>query len=300
MKTTVLRLLTLAILLGLPQAASSQENGEYARFHHVHLNVKSAEESIKFYTKFFGGLEIKFHDKSPAIFTERSFILFTEVTEPPRTGPVTALSHIGWATTDGPATFEWLKKQGAEFQTEIGRLGADYGMYIFGPDRELVEVWTGSKNHRFDHVHLWATDAEVMFKWFEEHLGFAGRLMPKRNFQHPENIMAIRMSFMMVDNVNMVIFERPEFESVWFPGSNYKTEDAPEKFEPTKGYVIDHLAFSYPDIDPVFKRMKESGVEIVEEIATRPEGHTSFFVLAPDDILIEIVKARPIPDSSWE
>ena len=29
-------------------------------------------------------------------------------------------------------------------------------------------------------------------------------------------------------------------------------------------------------------------------------GHESFFVLAPDNLLVEIVRARPIPDSSWE
>ena len=47
--------------------------------------------------------------------------------------------------------------------------------------------------------------------------------------------------------------------------------------------------------------MKGAGVEIVEAIKHKDDLQgKSFFVLAPDGILVEIVEAKPIPDSAWE
>ena len=117
-----------------------------------------------------------------------------------------------------------------------------------------------------------------------------------------ENIAALWMSFIQCHNVNLVFFGRPDFESVWFPGSNYTLEDfGREDFEPTQGHVIDHLGFSFRNIEPVFERMKMAGAEIVEPIATQPDtGIKSFFALAPDGLLVEIVEERPIPDGIWE
>ncbi len=203
---------------------------------------------------------------------------------------------------DGFDEFEWLKREGIEFETPIGQLGNNFGMYLYGPDRELVELWTGSKNHRFEHIHLWATDVQKSVHWFRDHLGFSARVGPKPTLKDKENIAALHMAFLQSDNVNLVFFGRPDFESRWWPGGSYTEEDAPKgDFAPTKGRAIDHIAFSYRDIAPVFDRMKAAGVEIVEPIAKRPDvGHKSFFVLAPDNLLVEIVQAKPIPDSSWE
>jgi len=282
-------------------AASAQDAAEPAHFHHVRLNVTNPDASVTFYSKNFGAVPVNYRNVSKGLFTEQSFILLNKVDAAPRTGPVTAISHIGWASTDGQATYDWLKSQGVEFQTDIAALGNNYGMYAYGPDKELVEVWTGSRNHRFDHIHLWATDVKATCDWFQTHLGTTPRVGPKPPLKDRENIMAIWMGFMQVDNLNLVVFGKPDFESIWWPGSNYKSEDAPPDFEPTKGYVINHLAFSYRDIDPVFERMKAAGAEIVEPITKKEDvGHRSFFVMAPDKILIEVVEARPIPEGLWD
>jgi catechol 2,3-dioxygenase-like lactoylglutathione lyase family enzyme len=283
-------------------ATHAQPKVEPAQFHHVHLNVTNPSKTIAFYSKNLGAVEVNYRGKSKALFSERSFFLLNKVDEAPAWGPKTALSHIGWSTTDGPATFEFLRKQKVEFETEIESLGANQGMYYYGPDKELIESWTGSRNHRFEHLHFWANDAEVTGAWFNDHLGVPGRVGPKPTLKDPENIAAIRMGFLQAQNVNLIIFERPDFESRWWPGGSYKTEDGPgPEFEPTKGSAIDHLAFSYRDIKPVYDRMKAAGVEIVEEIKVSEEyGHTSFFVMAPDNLLIEVVQDKPIPDGIWE
>jgi hypothetical protein len=46
--------------------------------------------------------------------------------------------------------------------------------------------------------------------------------------------------------------------------------------------------------------MKAAGVQIVEPIALRPADDVkSFFVQGPDNVLIEIVESKPIPDGLW-
>ena len=272
-----------------------------ANFHHVHLNVTDPAKSVAFYEKYFGAVGIKYYDKAPALFVERSFILLNPVDTPPPYMPHTAISHIGWSTVDGHSSFKWLQEQGVEFETPIGQLGANYGMYVYGPDKELAELWTGSRNHRFEHIHLWATDVEKSAGWFRDHLGLPARIAPQPTLKDRENIAAIRMGFLQSDNVNLVFFGRPDFESRWWPGGSYTQEDAPKgDFKPTKGHTIDHIAFSYREIEPAYERMKAAGVEMVEPIARRADGHQSFFVLAPDNVLVEVVQARPIPDASWQ
>jgi len=71
--------------------------------------------------------------------------------------------------------------------------------------------------------------------------------------------------------------------------------------ESSQGSPIDHIAFSYEDIAPVFERMKRDGVEIVSPIAERSDfGFRSFFIQGPDGVLVEIVEAEPIPDGLWK
>lgn len=260
-----------------------------AHFHHVHYNVTDPAATIAFYKKHLGAIQVKYKGKADALFTERSYILLNKVEHPPRNAPNTALMHIGWAGVDGPNEYAWLKKEGVEFQTPVTALRSNFYMYFWGPDRELVEIYTGSKNHRFEHTHLWATDPNVTANWFLDNLGIQGS---RQDRPKPESGLWTRAC--RSDNVNVIIFGLPE------KGHRLRPAEMGDDYEPTKGHVIDHLAYSYRDIKPVYDRMKANGVEIVEGITAKKDGHDSFFVMAPDKLLIEIVEAKPIPDASWE
>jgi catechol 2,3-dioxygenase-like lactoylglutathione lyase family enzyme len=128
-------------------------------------------------------------------------------------------------------------------------------------------------------------------QWFVDHLGLQGRGdRPK-----PEDPNRIWSNAVFVDNVNLIVFEKPS------PGGRLWEEGMKVDFDPTKGAVIDHLAFSYRDIEPVHERMKAAGLEIVEPISTNEDtGVTSFFVQGPGKLLIEIVEEKPIPEGIWE
>lgn len=280
-----------SVLLTLPLHA------EDAHFHHVHINAVDPAASIELYEKVLGAVAVDYAGRGKGLFVERSFILFDEVGAPAPSALESALWHLGWGGIDGPNEAAWLKSQGVRFAVEPTPLGSNHYMYLLGPDDELVEIYTGEKNHRFNHVHLFATDVNETTGWFERHLGLEprveGPVEPRRRGSQIRWANAIR-----VDNVSIVVFGLPEGEErpSWWP-----EEAKPGQFEPTRGRVIDHIAFSVRDLDPVFAHMKEGGAEVVEPVRERAElGTRSFFALAPDGLLVEVVEAKPIPDAAWE
>jgi catechol 2,3-dioxygenase-like lactoylglutathione lyase family enzyme len=289
----------LLIRASAPALASADQLGtdaasadETAHFHHVHLNVVDPDSTMAYYEKFFGANRVVYRDRADALFTEKSFILMNEVPTPPRDNFGTSLWHIGWAGVHGPTEFEWREAEGIGIQTPVTPLGDNFYMYFWGPDRELVEVYTGSKNHRFEHVHLLPTDIEATISWFREHFGFEPNRLT-RPFR--ESIM--RTNTIRIDNVNLIMFEVP-------PAGGERNPILPDSvgpnFDVTEGRAMDHVAFSYADIRPVYERMAASGVEIVRPISTDEEfGLTSFFIRGPDGLLVEVVEEKPVPEGIW-
>ena len=98
------------------------------------------------------------------------------------------------------------------------------------------------------------------------------------------------------NDVTINIFAKPSNDTV-----NWWADPPVGELVASDGRVIDHLAFSYRDIQPVFDKMKANGVEIVKPISEDKELKIkSFFVRGPDKVLIEIVEAKPLPDGVWE
>jgi catechol 2,3-dioxygenase-like lactoylglutathione lyase family enzyme len=271
---------------------------EIAHFHHVHLNATDPPKTLQFYSSVFGATPTKFNGLADALFTERSFILLSKAASAAPSELKSGIWHIGWGGVDVANEYEWLKKKGVPFHTPLTPLtGADnYYMYISGPDKELIEINTMG-HHRFAHVHLFAHDVNQTSQWYAENLGVTLRA---RERPRPTDVRAARgiwSNSFRCDNVLFIVFGKPDMDPPppWWP-------DPPlQKLEPTRGRVIDHIAFSYRKIEPVLERMKKNGVRIVEPIGVRSEYQIkSFFVLAPDDVLVEIVEAKPIPEGIWE
>lgn len=300
MKKRIWMALFAVTALGVAQARVGRSQDEPAHFHHVHMNVVDPQETIEFYSKVLGATHVKYKGVTDALFTERSFIFMNQVDSPPAEQLKTALYHIGWGGVDGPKEYEWWKSQGVEFTTPATALGNNHYMYFDGPDGEMVEIYTGERNHRFNHLHIIATDVNVTTQWYADNLGLKPR---RRTVPRPTGEPGTRRSLwsnaVRCDNVSLVIFGAPRTEAErpgWYPEVASITD-----LEPTEGTHFDHIAFSYRDIEPVFERMKSSGVEIVKPIAEDP-GYMikSFFVRAPDDMLVEIIEAKPLPEAAWE
>ncbi len=253
---------------------------ESPHYHHFHLNVTNPAETIKFYKSFLGAIEVKYRGIADALFTERSFILLTKVATPaPPSTTACILHHVGWAGVDGPNEYEWLKNQGVRFQTPITPLDQAHYMYFYGPDNELLEIYTGDKSHRFNHIHHVCTDINSAVQWYVSNLGLKARRPIEPNS---------RFNIILTDNINIIFHLKPPLKEG-------------EDFEPTEGHVIDHIAFSFRDIAPAYKRMERNGVKIVRPIKKDDIFcHKSFYVLGPEKVLVEIVEDKPIPEGIWD
>ncbi|HUP24858.1 MAG TPA: M1 family aminopeptidase [Thermoanaerobaculia bacterium] len=270
---------------------------EPARFHHVHLNVTDVAATVDFYRRAFGAQPIRYAERADALYVERSFLLLEPVSTPPRSESRTGLWHIGWGATDVAATQHWLLSRGVREHTPIYRIPntETWVTYWYGPDREMIEVNTMG-HHRFAHVHLLARDVNDTTGWYRDHLGLVPRREHVPKPQPGDSARAWSNGF-RADNVSFVVYGTPETE----PLPEWWREPPLRELLPTRGHVLDHVAFSYRDIEPVLGRMRAAGVEIAAEIAEHPRyGFRSFFVVGPDGVLVEIVEARPIPDGAWD
>ncbi len=291
------RLIVLSTLVGVSVGSiwlAQAQRLSPARFHHVHLNSVDPTATLQFYQRHFGAMPVKFRNASDALFTGRGFMLITKVDRAPKDLETTAIRHIGWAGIDGPNEFQWWKSQGAEFHTPLTPLGQNWFFYIWGPNREIAEVFTGDKNHWFNHVHLSVDDVSVTARWLEQHLGMD---FPDSATQPRPTDPAQRWgSGARVDGVSFVLIYKDHYYA-----DTERRLPVGRKFEVTQGSPVDHVAFSYEDIEPVFERMKAAGLRIVEPIGIRQEYDLkSFFVQGPDNVLLEIVEAKPIPEGLWQ
>jgi catechol 2,3-dioxygenase-like lactoylglutathione lyase family enzyme len=291
------RLLVIAALLAVfaMSARVLQVQGlSQAHFHHVHVNSTDPQKTLEFYEHIFGSQRIKFRNVADGLFTSRGFILIDKVDRPPKDLETTAIRHIGWAGVDGPSEFAWWKAQGAQFHTPLTPLGQNWFFYVYGPDREIAEVFTGDKNHLFNHVHFSTDDVRATAAWFEKHLGMQFPDSAKQ--PRPTNPSDRWGSAARLDGVSFVLIYKDHYYA-----DSEKRLPAGRRLESTRGSPIDHIAFSYENIQPVFERMRAAGLSIVEPVASRPGvGLKSFFVQGPDNVLIEVVEARPIPAGLWQ
>ncbi|MEJ1964987.1 MAG: VOC family protein [Gammaproteobacteria bacterium] len=128
--------------------AVAQETGH---LHHVHLNVSDIKRTTDFYRRFFGVVPIQYDGRAPALLLERSFLFMTR-RDAATTGnhQRTGLTHFCWGTRDGQQTYDWLKREGVEFYTPIEEFlpGSTY-MYLYGPDREVIELSDAAPHHRW-------------------------------------------------------------------------------------------------------------------------------------------------------
>jgi len=263
-----------------------------AHFHHVHVNSTNPAKTQEFYEKTFGAQPVKFKDTTDALFTSRGFILINQVAQPPRDLETTAIRHIGWAGVDGPNEFARLKEKGAQFHTPLTPLGTNWFFYIFGPDREIAEIYTGDQNHLFNHVHLSVDDLTKTVDWYERVLGMT--FPASARAPRPVDPNARWGTAARLDGVSFVFI----YKDHYYAESEHRLPVG-RQLQSSEGSPIDHIAFSYEHIGPELDRMKAAGVTITRPIADRPDGVRSFFIAGPDAVSIEIVEAKPIPDGLW-
>ena len=273
--------LRIGILALVSVLAVSAQEPPAAHFHHLHLNSTAPAAAIGFYTSRFDCEKARFAGQD-AVWAQRSWLLFNQVSAAPPWELVSALWHFGWGAEDMKATYQKQLDLGTRFftpLTDISWLAGRpdfYYAYVEGPDHALVELNTAS-HHRFGHLHLFSEDPVAAGEWYARHFGLTRRSVQKEA-RFREGVQYAPSVSLVMDNVNILIYpiqySRQVYPDHWKQG--------PTPIASTKGRVVDHVAFSVDNLAATVQRLRAAGVQI-----------TGAFLEGPDAIRIELVEGNP-------
>jgi len=274
-------------------SAIASTSAAQTHFHHVHLNSTDPKAAIEFYTTHLSGEKATF-DGADAVWTQKSWLLFNKVKEPPPYEVVSPLFHIGWGAEDMKAEFERQIKLGTTFQTVLtdgvelfgaGTRDRNFFMYLDGPDHATIEVQS-AMHHNFMHVHLLSDDPVAAAAWYETHLGLTPRnqLKTERAFR---GIPTGPSASSQLDNVTFFWYPTAHAKALY--GGQWKGRT---QYATNRGRVIDHVAVSVDNLDQTLARLRSEGVKVLTQ-PRRVNGMRSAFVQAPDNMELEIVEGHP-------
>ena len=285
-----------------PKASESKPPGismPEAHFHHLHLNTLDPKAAIDFYTSKFDCEKAKFAGLLDGVWAQKSWLLFTKVDKAPAWELTSAIWHFGWGAEDMKATYEKHIAEGTKFFTPLtdisdiggnaGAQGLFYYAYVQSPDNALIELNTAN-HHRFGHIHLFSADPVAAGEWYMKYFGARRRstrpLSREARFYRGHQI-GPSVS-LISDNVNIIIYPVEYPKKAY--GDHWKGK---AELESTKGRVVDHLCFSFDNLEEALRVMRKDGVKVTDEIRSVANGKIKFaFVEGPDKIRIELIEGH--------
>ena len=268
-----------------------------AHFHHLHLNATDPAAAIDFYTSKFDCEKGRFAGLMDAVWTQKSWMLFTKVGSPPPWELTSAIWHFGWGAEDMKATYQKQLDMGTKFfnpLTDIsdiggrnpGATGLFYYAYVLGPEHALIELNTAG-HHRFGHLHMFSEDPVAAGEWYTKYFG-AIRRSANREPRVYRDVPIGPSASLMMDNVNIIIFpiaySRKAYPEHW------KNKTA---MTSTKGRVVDHVGFSVDNLPETLEKLRKDGVKVTDEIKSVAGGKIKYaFIEGPDKIRIELVEGQ--------
>ena len=158
------------------------------------------------------------------------------------------------------------------------------------PDGALIELNTAS-HHNFGHIHLFSADPLAAAAFYQKYFG--GKPRGSRATENIYRGVAIAPSAtVQLDNVNLIIFPMAYPKQVYSDQWKGRTE-----FDSTKGHVLDHIGFSFANLEEALALLRKAGVKVTDEI--RSIGKIKFaFIEGPDKMRIEVIEGHPVKESS--
>ncbi|MFN0087025.1 MAG: VOC family protein [Blastocatellia bacterium] len=268
-----------------------------AHWHHLHLNTTDPKGAIDFYTSKFAAEKARFAGLVDAVWTQKSWMLFTKVSQPPVSDLTSAIWHFGWGAEDMKAAYEKQLASGTKFETPItdisdiggntGATGLFYYAYVQSPDKQLIELNTAN-HHNFGHLHLFSADPVAAGEWYKKYMNAKSRSTrpPSREPRFYRGIQIGPSVSLMSDNVNIIIFP------IEYPKKVYAEQwKGRAEFDSTKGHTTDHIGFSVENLAEALAKLRADGVKVTDEI--RSIGPVKFaFIEGPDKVRIELVEGH--------
>jgi catechol 2,3-dioxygenase-like lactoylglutathione lyase family enzyme len=295
---------TVAVGALLSARAAMQSQGQafrpLAHFHHVHLNATDPQAAISFYTAKLPSQKRKFAGAVDAVWTHKSWILFTKVAAPPKSEITSAIWHMGWGGGENMReTYQKQLDSGTKFRTPLtdisdqcdgkGGNGRFFFSYIDGPDHALIELNTTAANVTyFGHVHLLSEDPIAASEWYVKEFGLQrrGSNPPSRELRYRCGRQTGPSAPMTMDDVSIIIYPVGNAKAA-FPDA-WKDRDG---LESSQGHTIDHLGFSVDNLDQTMERLRKDGVKVTDEPRSVFGGKIKFaFVEGPDSVRLEVLE----------
>jgi catechol 2,3-dioxygenase-like lactoylglutathione lyase family enzyme len=205
-------------------------------------------------------------------------------------------------------------KTAAEMRVPEAMAPRDGGFsYTIGPDGVLFEVTSNMQAlPSFSHLHFLHEQPLCAVNWYVEHLGMApggpadssGRPRPQKapvkdcNAKYGDpSWPSVEPAGTIRQPLGQVRFGNGSMS--WYPRQCVNGrcgED--QKLAPSRGQVLDHVAFSVKNFDDIYNGLRRYGVKMLE--SPHPFGDARAFMFEdPDGLAIEIVDAggtaRPRP-----
>jgi catechol 2,3-dioxygenase-like lactoylglutathione lyase family enzyme len=272
-----------------------------AHWHHLHLNTTDPKAAIEFYTSKFASEKAKFAGLMDAVWTQKSWMLFTKTAQPPKSDLTSAIWHFGWGAEDMKATYEKHVAAGTKFFTPLtdisdiggntGATGLFYYAYVESPDKQLIEINTAN-HHNFGHLHLFSADPVGAGEWYKKYLNAKSRSTrpPSREPRFYREVQIGPSVSLMADNVNIIIYPIEYPKKVYADQWKGRTE-----FDSTKGHTTDHIGFSVDNLTEALEKLRKDGVKVTDEVRTI--GPVKFaFIEGPDKVRIELVEGHARKD----
>jgi catechol 2,3-dioxygenase-like lactoylglutathione lyase family enzyme len=177
--------------------------------------------------------------------------------------------------------------------------------YVVAPDGVLFEMTGGpTTRESFSHIHFYHEQPLCAANWYVEHLGMdlppvrdsSGKETPRPPWS-PCDVAYGEAGWPSLESIGTI---RQPSGSVrfgngtmsWYPRQCVGARCGRDrKLVPSRGQVLDHVAFSVEKFDAVYAKLRREGVKVLE--APHPFGDTRAFMIEdPDGLAIEIVEAR--------
>jgi catechol 2,3-dioxygenase-like lactoylglutathione lyase family enzyme len=250
---------TVAAVGGLPTAADA------ADYHHMHLTAPDAKAAAAWYIEHMGCED--FGREGACQVGDVQIIWFER--EPTGVSVGSGVNHIGFSFQDLTAKMAGWTAAGLAIENPDEPIRDIPGLFklafLSDPWGTRIEVVEDHEWPGFHHIHLSSPDPDGALAWYQNIFGGESDSLKDR-------IAGLR------------------YGGTWLLVSQ-QAEGTPEA---TRGRAVDHLGFSFPDLDAAAAEIKSKGVEFNMEPRdyTNPLGKAMkiSFVTGPDDVYIEIVQ----------